>query len=225
MIGDQGITHMLKPRLSPFVISKLLFLNTYILEYKYILFLSQLILLLHDIHYLRVIILANYYSNSPFLIAWEFIATIYKVGWGKLSAENNNQSIQQMVLFHFNKSQKNQHKNPLLSDQRNQSKVSKILPPISPRPNAETLAKSKYIQNKRTFAQAAKKNVKNILKIKEAFPSLLSKKVIEIHNAAFSTNPHSYPRITMTTKGPLHKHILIPISKDNRNMVLVINRQ
>jgi len=60
------------------------------------------------------------------------------------------------------------------------SKVKRIPPPISSCPSKEVLEKSKHSQwknEKKTFAQVTK-NAKNILHIKEAFPSLLSNKII-----------------------------------------------
>jgi len=62
-----------------------------------------------------------------------------------------------------------------------QASIFKILPPISPRPSKNILAKSKYYKkhqstdsnsnfNKLSYAQVSKSNIKNIIKIKEVFP-------------------------------------------------------
>ena len=115
-----------------------------------------------------------------------------------------------MVVSQFSRQQKNQHDKPLIQKEV-QGKVSKIPLPIPPRPSAAAFAKSKHNKSTKMFAQATKQNVKNLLKIKEAFPSLPSKKVIDMHDAAFNTNSQSYPKINMTTKGPLQKYILIPM--------------
>jgi len=70
----------------------------------------------------------------------------------------------------------------------------KIPPPVPPRPTKKQLEKSKkrqesYTSGKKSspqsYAQAANSTV-NILKIKEAFPALPNKKIIEIHNVATS---------------------------------------
>ena len=124
-----------------------------------------------------------------------------------------------MVASQFSRQQKNQHDKPLIQKEV-QDKVSKIPLPIPPRPSAATLAKSKHNKSTKTFAQATKQNIKNLLKIKEAFSSLPSKKVIDMHSTVFNTNSQSYPKINMTTKGPSQKHVLIPMNKDNKNTIL-----
>ena len=141
-----------------------------------------------------------HYIELQFLSAQELISAIYEAGWDKLPAGDNNQTLRQMVASHFNRNQNCQHKNPSPStSQENHGRVSKILPP---RPSVATLTKSKYNQGNKTFAQATKQSVENVLKIRDAFSSFPSKKVIEMHNAAFNNNSHSHPQISMTTKGP-----------------------
>jgi len=149
--------------------------------------------------------------------AWEFISAIYEAGWDKLPTRENNRSLRQMVASHFNRKSQN---SSFPTSPSNHNKVSKIPPPIPPRPSAATLAKSRHNQGTKTFAQATKNGTANILKLREAFPSLPSKKVIEIHDAAFNNNSHSRPRISMTTKGPSRKHVLIPMNEDNKNIIL-----
>jgi len=54
------------------------------------------------------------------------------------------------------------------------------------------------------------------LKIKKAFPSLQNKKIEQIQKIISGvTDPK--PHINMTTKGPLHKQVIIPMSLDNVN--------
>jgi len=48
---------------------------------------------------------------------------------------------------------------------------------------------AKHRQSLKSFAQATKGRAEEILKVKEAFPKLSSKKIIEIHNIAI-TNGH-----------------------------------
>ena len=48
------------------------------------------------------------------------------------------------------------------------SRVGWTPPPISPQPNASILAKSKYHKNIKSFAQATKGNVMDILRIKDS---------------------------------------------------------
>jgi len=54
----------------------------------------------------------------------------------------------------------------------------------------------------------------NVLKIKEAFPALNAKKINQV-NSIVKGNLKSKPKIQMTTKGPLRKQVIIPMSKDN----------
>jgi len=63
----------------------------------------------------------------------------------------------------------------------------------------------------RSFAQVAK-NAKNVLYIKEAFPSLPSKKNLQIHNIAFSALPKK--KIQIMTKGLSRKQVLIPLNSN-----------
>jgi len=74
------------------------------------------------------------------------------------------------------------------------------------------LAKPKHHRNTRSFAQATKGNAEVILKLKEAFSKLSTKKIIEMHNITYNTNQKSCPKLNMTTKGPSRKQIIIPIS-------------
>jgi len=65
-----------------------------------------------------------------------------------------------------------------------QTNISKVLPPIPPRPSKSVLVKSKFFKknltssltsklNKYLYVQTLKKNIKDIVKIKENFPKLL----------------------------------------------------
>ena len=96
-----------------------------------------------------------------------------------------------------------------------------VFPPIPPRPSASILAKSKHHKNIKSFAQATKGSTEDILKIKEAFPKLSTKKIIEMHNIAHDTNKKIRPKINMTTKGPSRKQIIIPMSQDNINTIIM----
>jgi len=56
--------------------------------------------------------------------------------------------------------------------------------------------------------------ISNALKIKEAFPDLPSKKVLEIHNTAFIQPVNKTRKIQHTTKGPSRKQAIIPVPLD-----------
>lgn len=75
-------------------------------------------------------------------------------------------------------------------------KVSRVLPPVPPRSFKSDLAKFKFHQNsvtkslnnqnnnnnKCSYIQVSSANIKEIIKIKDLFPQLSSKKIEEIHN-------------------------------------------
>ena len=66
------------------------------------------------------------------------------------------------------------------------------------------------------YAQALKQNIStsDIIKIKEAFPSIGAKKIDQINNIVKGT-PKTKSHIQMTMKEPLRKHVIIPMSSDN----------
>ena len=84
------------------------------------------------------------------------------------------------------------------------------------------LAKSKFTIANKSFAQVTKSSIENVLKIHEAFPALLSKKIIEMYNTVFEPQTQKHPKISMTTKGPSRKHIMVPITENNRNLILYL---
>ena len=54
--------------------------------------------------------------------------------------------------------------------------------------------------NNKTYVQASKNNIDNIIKIKDVFPKLLAKKIIKIHNLVNNKKKKIKLRINMTTK-------------------------
>jgi len=150
--------------------------------------------------------------------AWDLVSSIYSSGWDKLIADNNSRTFRQRVASQFIM------KNIPTTEKRNKTNpanISRIPPPIPPRPSASVLAKSKHHKNIKSFAQATKGSTEDILKIKEAFPKLPTKKIIEMHNIAHDTNKKIRPKINMTTKGPSRKQIIIPMSQDNINTIIM----
>jgi len=81
---------------------------------------------------------------------------------------------------------------------------------------ASILAKSKYYPKTKSFIQATRDNIKDILKIKKAFPKLSPRKIIEIHN----TKQKVKPKINMTSKWPSREQIIILMSRDNTNVII-----
>jgi len=68
----------------------------------------------------------------------------------------------------------------------------------------------------KSYAQVSKlsANASEILKIKETFPSLNAQKIDQVNNIV-NGQTKAKPRIKMTTKGLLRKHVIIPMSSDN----------
>ena len=72
-------------------------------------------------------------------------------------------------------------------------------------------------QPQKLYAQASKQNI-NIfedIKIKEVFPTIGTNKIEQINNI-IKGNTKAKPYIQMTTKGPSRKHVMIPISSENK---------
>lgn len=59
-------------------------------------------------------------------------------------------------------------------------------------------------------------NIKDILKLKENFPYLSSKKIEDIYKTINETGKLK-PHINMTTKGPSCKQIIVPMDSENIN--------
>ena len=106
-----------------------------------------------------------------------------------------------------------------------------LLPPLPAKSAKEVNVISKYFQNKKSsienkkkegsnptksYAQASKSpaTTSDVLKIKEAFLTLNAKKIDQVNNIV-KENPKLKLKIQMTTKGPLRKQVIIPMSKDN----------
>jgi len=70
------------------------------------------------------------------------------------------------------------------------------------------------------YIQASKGNIKEIIKIKNAFLKLSSDKVMEIYNIMNNTNQKGKQKFNIITKGPSRKQIIIPMSTNNSERVI-----
>jgi len=150
--------------------------------------------------------------------AWDFTCAIFESGWDQLYSSGDT-SIRDNVNIRFGnlKNYGSMARNdPTPTPKELISR--KIPPPVPPRPTKKQLEKSKkrqesYTSGKKSspqsYAQAANSTV-NILKIKEAFPALPNKKIIEIHNVATSKPGLRGKKIQSTTKGPPRKQAIVP---------------
>ena len=135
-------------------------------------------------------------------------------------ADNNSRTFQQCVTLQFSRGNLTDLKT---GNKPHPANISKIPSPIPSRPSAAILVKSKLAKSKlgiKLFAQTTKDKAEDILKVKEAFPKLLPKKIIEIHNITQGISHKSCPKLNMTTKGPSRKQVIIPMSQDNSNIVI-----
>ena len=142
-------------------------------------------------------------------------------------ADKNFYTLRQKILAKFTSKVK-----PVSnSDQTNKNKsvpasIERILPSISAKSQKEVNQISKYFKNikstpvvkpaQKLYVQASKpaSNTIEVIKIKDVFPTLDTKKIDQIQNIIKgSLNPK--PRIQMTTKGPSKKQVIIPINSNN----------
>ena len=107
----------------------------------------------------------------------------------------------------------------LFNLKRKFTEVLKILSSISLRLSKETLAKLKFNKkinsNKKSYIQASKSNMEDIIYIKDVFSKLPTKKVIETNNIINSKISQAKSKINITTKDLSRKQIIISISKNN----------
>ena len=70
--------------------------------------------------------------------------------------------------------------------------------------------------NKKLYTQTLKINIEDIIHIKDVFPTLFPKKIVDINNKSKIVKL----KINMTTKEPLRKQVIILISKSNTEIIL-----
>ena len=78
---------------------------------------------------------------------------------------------------------------------------------------------NKSSTGKATFAQITKNNVENLLKLREAFPVLPAKKIIELNFQGNNTKEKK-TKTRITTKGPSRKNVLIPMDNNDKGNIL-----
>jgi len=104
------------------------------------------------------------------------------------------------------------------------AKISRIPSPVLSKLSKEVLSKSKIFNKKdkkpvknsntkkgQLYVQASLSNIKEILKIKENFLSLSTKKIEEIYKIINKPRKNK-PKFNMTTKRSLRKQILVSMS-------------
>lgn len=76
-------------------------------------------------------------------------------------------------------------------------------------------------QSSYPYAQASKTNIKNIIKIKDNFPKLSTKKIKEIHKV-FNKFKKNKPRFNIMTKELSRKQIIVPMSSNNSEKFMML---
>ena len=95
-----------------------------------------------------------------------------------------------------------------------------------PPPHTSTVPQkvSKPSNMKKSYAQASKSNcllkVEDILRIKEAFPSLSVDEVDKILKFKNSNEGKMKPKLNMMTRGPSRKEVIIPMTKSNAKLIM-----
>jgi len=75
------------------------------------------------------------------------------------------------------------------------------------------------INNKKLYTQALKINIEDVIHIKDIFPTLSPKKIVDINNIINKSNMVKL-KINMTTKRPSRKQVIILMTKSNMEVIL-----
>ena len=161
---------------------------------------------------------------------WNFISLVYQANWDSLYTDNQAMTLRMKISSKFTP------KITLNSGKSNKEIAKHIPVTIEKVPPLSILAKlkkevniiSKYFQSNKlsaepkeltmSYAQASKQtaNTSEVLKIKEAFPTINAKKIDQINNI-IKGNPKPKPHIQMTTKSPSRKQVIVLMSSENNN--------
>ena len=166
---------------------------------------------------------------------WNFISAVYAARWDTLFTDQKTNSLRAKISSKFTPRiphTNNNNKKEILKSIPVSINRAPPLPPLPAKSKKEINIISKYFQPKKfpvenntqdsnvktrkSYTQASKTsiNTSEVLKIKEMFPSLNAKKINQVNNIVNGQNK-TKPHIKMTTKGPLRKQIIIPMSSDN----------
>ena len=142
---------------------------------------------------------------------WNFISSVYEAKWDSLHTDRSTNMLRSKISSKFTlrtlTAKGNGNKEIPKSTPVTVNRAPLSLPPLSTKPKKDVNTIPKYFQSKnhsdvnktssgnleKSYAQATKPaaNMSDVLKIKEAFPSLNTKKVDQVHNIV---NGQSKPR-------------------------------
>jgi len=143
---------------------------------------------------------------------FDFISAIHEAGWFKLNTSDNT-PIGNKIKGQFGNwlsSSKEKTKNPV-------EKIPPCIPPCltskqvkESRKRLEQKKNKKNLPTTKSYAQALVQAA-DILKLKDAFPALPNKKIMEIHNASLNVTQPKGKKISTTTKGLSRKQAIVPL--------------
>ena len=173
---------------------------------------------------------------------------VYEAHWDTLFVDDKNATLRNKVKLQFTPQAKPSQIVNKGKDTPKPTFVLSILPPIPAKLPKEVKEISKFFKKiekppmKKSYAQASalepnsngnSSNIAmNTLKIKETFPNLSNTKINSIQKVINDTNVKAKLRLNITTKGPSHKQVIIPMSsnlgkrftKDSSSHIININR-
>jgi len=96
---------------------------------------------------------------------------------------------------------------------------------IHPKPSKSVLAKSKFYKGDqmtrpKSYTQASKGDINEIIKIKDAFPKLSPKIFLEIYKVINNLDMKGKLKFNMTTKGLSRKQVIIPMGSNNPDRII-----
>ena len=135
------------------------------------------------------------------------------------------------MSIQFNKNTFNNKKQKNITNitKEKQANISQVPLPISLRPSKSILEKSKLFKKKNinkstsihSYTQVPKDDIKEIMKIKEAFLNLSVNKISEIYKVINKLSQKEKPKINITTKRLSRKQIIIFMGANNTKRVMV----
>ena len=166
---------------------------------------------------------------------WNFISVVYGAKWDVLHTDNKTNTLRAKISSKFTPripapngiNKKDIPKSTLVTinkapplpllPAKSKKEINAISKYFHPKKNSvESNNQSSKLNSGKSYTQASKPtvNMSEVLKIKEAFPSLNAEKIDQVNNIVNGQNK-AKPRIKMTTKGPSRKHVIIPMSDNN----------
>jgi len=166
---------------------------------------------------------------------WGLIATIYTSRWDLLPIEDK--SIRKLVgekiipgymkLRLLNDKTVEDSSSPSTSLPSNMAVPLPTTNPVATPPLSTSVVPQKVPKPsnmKKSYAQASKTNlsskVKDILQVKEVFPSLSANEVGKILKVKNSSEGKMKPKLNMTTRGPSRKEVITLMTKSNAELIM-----